>query len=389
MAVIWKDVLYPGTVAVPNGRGGVDRVTFSAADVANAGRVGNVKVAGGWAVPGCWGHQPHVMPVRLSAEQLARDVKSTFGHVVGFRNVGGTLQAGLAVPDPEDVRRLAKVRFVSPRLDYDWVDATGKRWPGWTVTHVAATPRPVQHRQRPFDIQLGHDRAKTVFLSLDAYEVRPVADENDDKGGGSDGAGAAEAGGGVKEILASLRNLGINLPDDSFTDLPTLANALKIAEAVKNGGADEDGDPDDGPGDPPPVEEVPPPVQMGFERVEKADRRQLADRVRNLDKTRRVTPAVRDRLERQVKAVKLGYDDAGNLKPNAVTETIEMFEALPKGAAAITPAGGGAGGKPARATAELSNDRVEEVGPSDLDDAADDADKRLAAWDATLGRGRK
>lgn len=416
MAVIWKDVLYPGTVVVPDNDGKPVRCMIQPHDIQNACQVGNAKIKRHWGIPGCWGHQPGALPVQLAEDRIADQVKNTFGHAIGFEVVGGILRVGLDVPDADDVKRLAKIRFVSPRLDYDWRDGTGKLWKGLTVTHIAATPRPVWPKQKPFNIALGHDRPRTLFLSLDAYESNPMSGENDDKKTGEtetekkappaetetkkdDAGGSAD----FRLLVDALRTInGLTIPDgvSTLSDLTIAVKASAGTQAEQEDEDDEDeddselddeddetqtGDADeDDLKNPNKTGEVPPPIQMAFDRASKLDRQTIEKRITKLEKSGRVTPAIRDGLLRDLKKVQLGYDDAGNLKTNKVLDLVEGYEKLPAKSASLT----GKKGKKKDAV-ELGNDRVGEAGASEYDDTFDSDAAFNDAWDSALGRKKK
>lgn len=146
---VWKDVAYPGRVHVPGDDGRVRVYDFTPHDMRLMEASGNAKVGDGWNVPVCWEHQD-VEPARLGQNPLRDHAKGVFGRIKKFaRTPDGRLKALLAGTDPGDRAQLDKVGFVSPEIQWDWTDTDGKLWPGPSVTHLAATARPVQRHQHP------------------------------------------------------------------------------------------------------------------------------------------------------------------------------------------------------------------------------------------------
>lgn len=159
MPRVKKDILYPGTYHLPDGR----TVSYSRADVKHLKRRLKDMLAAGLHVPMAWGHQDEARP-RTVDEILANRARFCLGHAADASETPeGILEVDLDVPDPADAKRLPSVRFVSPEISEDFVDSTGRLWPGPSITHIAATGRPVQHKQKPFSVQMGADR---VWLDL-------------------------------------------------------------------------------------------------------------------------------------------------------------------------------------------------------------------------------
>jgi len=430
-ARVWKDVLLTGTVKVPTGdpAAPVRTETFTPQDIENACQVGNAKLSEGWQVPVSWDHQGYE-PINLSAgDRIASIAKHTCGFVGQYR-VGseGQLQAGLDVPDPADVKQLKKTGFVSPRLRWDWTDTTGKTWPGITVGHVAVTPYPVQHKQRPFEMSQAANPRSPINLSLGDYMADDKKKKPDaDMDGIPDAIDAAptdpaEKGpeaatsdapkndvpapqfpesnvlGDVqlKSALTALASLGIVLPPD--TTAANLAERINIAAiAIKGAEAMEDlNDPDDeyaDPNDPnahkvtvdgqqPTETKQTMPLSMSLAEQTQTGkavniaRRTLTERVARLQRTGRITPVIAQKLLAETRSINLSFADAtGELIPNPVTLKIEAYEALPK-----SKAWSASGRKKNGKLVDLSQAVREVEPPAGTPDGRSD-DEFFSSWD--------
>lgn len=185
-----KDVLWTGRWEYPE-----EVLTLGDRDVRQAVLNGNCMIGKGSAVKLCWEHQPNVVP--KPASQWARELadpnnaatfaKSVIADATQFRMARGDggkpiVQAiiddsKLSASERQQIERAGKV---SCRLDRNFRDpATGTLYPGWSISHIAVTPKPVQAKQGPF-VQMSRSdwpSERTVFMG----EGKPMADENDDK----------------------------------------------------------------------------------------------------------------------------------------------------------------------------------------------------------------
>lgn len=334
----WVELLEPGTYLLSDGRA----LTFTPADARNAAAQGNRMLAAGLRVPGCWSHHPAATPAYFghlpAGVNPARDY---FGEVAKFRlGPGGRLEGLMTVSDPADAWQFIKVNGVSPRLQRDWVDETGVKWSGLTVGHVAATPTPIQRRlKRPADLShvSGRVSARAVYDLAHATREAAAMDENDDKADTSGGEKGGSSGGSMTSVLDSLAQLGIDLGSAGaqIADLEQLDQALKVAVSMKGvvddlGEDDPDGDLDDGTTTAPP----PPALMSHFTAAAKVVGKGLEERASRLYRTGRVDDKTRDRLLGQLKTADLSHKSFaadGTLKPLAVVQQIEAYEALPAG----------------------------------------------------------
>lgn len=377
---IWKDILYAGKVTVPDpsSRSGSRSVTFTSADLRNAEQYGNAMIRDGFQIPVYWEHQHDGGPVKLSRGDMgAHRAKHMFGRITGYRVEGDVLQAEHEIDTPQHLEQLKTVRFVSPELQWDFRDGEGRKWPGITVSHVAATPIPVQHRQKPFQLSQAQTASRRIQLSLSDYEGRKMAkdDEEDlDELEDEDGEESElpedldelpeepadelppepapvpeippESEIPFRKSLAMLETKGIKLPPDTnqqnvWERLFVVLTALQHSQALNPQG--DPSNPDDMPytagnGDqqqtPPNVRPSPQaqPVSLSLQKAQAAaemiTRKNLLSRVARLRK-RGIPPAQVDRLTQQARSISLSFSPVtGDLEPNELTIRLEAYEEL-------------------------------------------------------------
>lgn len=373
---IEKDVLYPRQVVVP-GPGGTPLVhKFTDRELAAINATGNAKIGEGWNIPIVWEHQDEKPDRRkmLKLSQSERDreyARGVFGAATRFVLRDGHLRAVLAGDDDEDLKQFKKIKYVSPEIEWDWRDSDGKVWHGPTITHIAATPRPVQRHQSPVQLSQNHGKQRlipqlgdfieqaarvpnvggtinpfVIRLSLNDYAEAPkMADDEQDMGGEGE-----KKGNWCQRIVAALMGVGIKLPDCSQQKDPEhFADLIETACLNADQGPtdeellpekEEETDPTAGDMEqPPPGTETPPgpPIQMGLrkQQTEAIDlgRKNLTVRIGNLERERRVTPATAEDLRGKLKTVRLSLRKDGNLEDNAVLIRVEAFEQNAPGSA--------------------------------------------------------
>lgn len=438
---IWKDCAYPGRVVVPGDRGRVV-YDFTARDMALLERSGNAKVNDGWNVPLAWEHQD-VEPTRARLSQNPdRDFAlGVFGRIKRFaRTPDGRLKALLAGTDPRDLDQLQKVGFVSPEIQWDWTDTDGRTWPGPSVTHLAATARPVQRHQHPVgtDPDLPHPRLAAgslerlvrmsltagapaarnaprvgarLRLSLDHYAsppagVRPMADST------IPGLPTDKKNPWMR-VAEALATIGVKIGDGSnIKDPDHLADLCEVAcmnsQAAQPELEDELPPEDEEEGAPPgdmdaPPEgasEPPPPIQMSQQaqaanqKLVGMHRGELLRRAQALATSGRVSPALANDLTARVKKVKLSLTANADLAPTDVGAEIAAYERLDKGSA--TPLGrrpvDPATGKPLKKGVRMSQQAGKARAVAEVDrspyqeDGAVDEDAIVREYEANVGR---
>lgn len=326
MAKEWLDVLQPGTLYLPTESGKFEVVTFSPDDVRNARDVCNGKLKAGWSIPVCLEHQD-VGPVKLSAAaRAAHQVRSTVGYIDQFAIKGNRLRALVDVADDEDAKVIRKVKQTSPYMAWNWVDTDKKTWPGYTVAHLAVTPRPRQRFQLPPSAELSVLSSAPVRRSchLSHGEFRPMPQDTE-----TDTDTGDTATGDLKGALAALAKRGIALPDDT-TSANLLERIIIACTALDGAGGDDMEEMDD---ENVTVSTEPSPVAMSLQKQEAQARnlatKSLTSRVNRLVKTERVTPAIGQQLAKELRGAKLSFTTEGDLQPIPLVAKIEAYEALP------------------------------------------------------------
>lgn len=325
MAKVWKDLWHTGTLHLGDGR----IVTYTAADIRNGERQGNAMLAAGLRVPMCWEHDPEADPVNLSHTQTPHDTawlaKGYLGEATQFEARDGALWGLLDIPDDADVQQFKKLRTVSPKLNYEFKDETGKVWPGLTVGHVAATAVPVQRRQYPVNLSRNaHPHSRDAhYLSFAAPAGASTVDP-------------------LQRIVTALATLGVQVGDaTSLEDLATNLDAMASANPADP--KVQDGEPpagvQAGPSMPPHILShaalsMPPAMMSRFAGQVARDKADLGKRVEALFTTARIDGPTRQHLDGTLKATNLShtsYKPDGSFQPLRVLAEIEAYERLPQG----------------------------------------------------------
>ncbi len=424
---IEKDVCYPGTVVITDAKGKPHKYTFTQADIDQMNANGNGKVRDGWNVPLVWEHQDE-LPSRRPMLQLSQQQKDAefargvFGCSQGFvlRDTpkGPRLRAVLAGDDPEDLKQFEKVGYVSPEIQWNWRDTDGKVWPGASITHIAATPRPVQRHQDAVRMSqtaavsprldsflqglAGVSRVGGTMvplklrLSLTDYAEAPMPDPTDTTGAG--------AGTPWERAAAALATCGVMIGDGkNIKDAEHFADLVQVA-CMNKGPADEPEDdlpPEDdedgsqvpeGDMDQPPAGAQPPqgpPVQMSQTAQDARgialERRNLTLEVADLERTRRIDPATAVELRESAKVVPIRLSlnaTSGEIEaePNEVSIRVAAFKKNKPGAA-WNPASPGKKPKRLSQRAEPAPESPYDGGRKGDEDAA------VKGWEAAVGRG--
>lgn len=452
---LWKTVAYPGRVVVPPERTG-DRplvYNFTRQDLEHTARLCNRKLADGWNIPLCWEHQD-VTPDRLRLSEDARKARDfalgVFGKGAGFKVApDGRLLARLRGRDHADLEQFKDVEFVSPEFQWNWMDTDGKIWRGPTITHIAATPRPVQRyqesvldalRQNPMKsgaIQLSLTSVSVgarlhptrLRLSLANYVSKPRGaatmpadiddkdmDTNTDTEGASDSPSDTDGDGGGKKaswmqrIADAAAGFGLKFGDlagvKSPDDFATLFETAALNFQGDDGNDEyEDDEEEPGPeGDTAPqggdmqqmptgsAPATPPPVQMSLEaqtrQAEQFARNNLVHRISRLRDSGRVTPAIADDLLKRVPKLRLSFTSKGDVTPNDVTIEIAAYERNPPRSAWSRAANRNGGkGKGGKGSVRLSQTRLANRSQHEERSPQDD-NAIVDAFESMAGRGK-
>ena len=429
---VWKDIGYPGTVHVPGPDGRPRVYTFTRADWERIVRTGKKKVRENWNIPTCWEHQD-VAPGRV---QLSRnpDRDLALGVFASIRDFSmtpdGRAKALVTGTDPDDYKQFEKVGYVSPEIAWDWRDSDGHVWNGPSVTHLAATPRPVQRHQNRVGespdrvpsglrvtsleklVRMSFSRpakpsrvGPTLRLSLDHYRgglaagVKAMADEPE-----GTGASAKNPSPWERIAMALSAHCGIQLGDVTKINNPDeFARLVEVAAMNYKAGSepevpeeDDDLPPEtegaEQPGgdmEQPPegAEPAPsPPVQMSLtekkadDRIIEMERAGLVSRAERVRKNGALAPSDADAIVEECQTVRLSLTADKRLAPCVTITKLEAFEKVKPGATVPVK---GAKGKAARLSQGVPRNTVRVDAPTYQENGEEDSEAVIAAFFAT------
>lgn len=357
MALLWKDVLWPGRWVWPDGRS----LTLRPDDVRRAHRNGRRMLARRLDVPACWEHQPdaYPRPVELSSavygspDRRAAWARNVIAPVKAFE-VREQVRGGRRVPvlfagidtarlTPADLDRVKTAGKVSCRVDVRFSDArNGEVYPGYSVSHVAVTPKPLEPDQGPFLMSRG-PAARTYYLGHgsrpmpkpDHDQTPPPADELEgiDEGGGPapdpEPDGDEADGGDLQALIAALRDAGLTIPDE-VEDLKHLIIAVKACGKPK-----PDADPmaaatQPAGGGAPLMMSQAAMAEKYPDRVEN-DRRNLRAMISLAFKDGQIPGDFADELKRELEGFELSYAPTGAVADTDLVQRVKAYRKLPKG----------------------------------------------------------
>lgn len=176
MAKFRLQVLAPGTWTVGQNPDGSARThTFTREEIKAKAHATAAMMAAGINLPTCFEHQDRVKPVQMSRDELiearTKGVNGR-GEKLYIDKKTGTCFADVEVPHDDDAKSVEAIRFCSPEID-DFEDGKQTKW-GTVFTHLAFTPKPVQHDQTPI-LRLGHETR--MRLAFDPKKGNDMADE--------------------------------------------------------------------------------------------------------------------------------------------------------------------------------------------------------------------
>jgi hypothetical protein len=264
MATVVKDSLWPGSYHLPDGR------TFvcTKAELPHYQTRLKDMLGAGVPIPFNYEHQVDSLPQTRRDIQLALADKCrmTLGWAEGASiHPDGFLEAKLEVPNADDLKRLPSIRYISPTIKRDWTDPNGRFWPGPSIIEFAATSRPVQMRQRAFQLSQDSKGAETWCLSIVQLGDNAMALEDLDKPKGDkmddmspvldDSPPVMNKDDKLSKCLEALAEMKIVLGDD--TTMKNFHERLLVALATKS--AHENPEPVE------PMNEVPTPAMMSLQ----------------------------------------------------------------------------------------------------------------------------
>ena len=237
MPVIWKEVLCKGVQKDARGNWFTINDRNIRAAEANAKKM----LQRGVPVPCVWEHINHEAGKEPPEAWRAWYAKNTFSHVQDARiNERGNLDLALPVNSQADIEQLKNVKFVSPKIYDGYSDTRGGRYHDTTITHVAATPSPVQYWQEPFNVQLSE--YGVLYLSFLPPSENVHAGQT---------RTAARATRPMPQPTNNNGRRAAYTPPAAARPAPnrpvsTPTNATNRGRALARGGSDDDGDSDRG-----------------------------------------------------------------------------------------------------------------------------------------------
>jgi len=360
MASVVKDSLWPGVYHLPDGR----MFECKSQELSHYQTRLNDMVRAGVPIPFNWEHQVDSLPKSRKEIQLAlaEKTRSTLGWANGAKvHADGFLEANLEVPDDADRKRLPSIRFISPTIKKDWTDPNGRFWPGPSIIEFAATSRPVQMGQRPYQLSANQNDNGPWCLSIVQLGANAMAEDLDDvttTEEDTDTSGVDDAvetppepvvspqAEKMAQAVAALAGMGIILGEDvtpkNFHERLVVALATKDAHEKKDDPASANGDPNA------PITEASTPMMMSManqlkilkDRAEKAEAVIAQDR-KNTAK-RRLAGLKGFVADDEITKLSAALDkEPITLSADGFSPTMVQIAAYEKAAKALVAAGGG------------------------------------------------
>lgn len=335
-----KDVLYKGKWHPKSGV-----VEFTDAHLASLAQRGNDMLAAGLEIPLIKEHLDGAIPMSRNAA-LKELCDGVLGWTKRFVVDQSVLKAEVEATDDDAGKKIEGLRFASPELLHNWKDGKGREWADMSITHIAATPFPVQYPQQPFQRLSRIRLAREDYAADDSDGDSPPPKEDKPEPPELKGDTPPDRGGMLKKVVAALVGCKIVLPPDTSPDnlLDRLYTALLTYKAAT-------GDTTPGGGDPSQTPQVEQPTMnnLAFSQADadklkamesrmltmhKADLRRRVDRLRD---TGRIDPDLHKKLVADLGNGKLQFSLStdGELDGNnKLVAMIEAYEALKPGTAA-------------------------------------------------------
>jgi hypothetical protein len=301
--------------------------------------------------------------------------KEFFGHPIKWQydeNTGEAV-AVATIADPKDAAQAKKVKWVSPSIVYDYVDQTGRKWPGASVLHIASTPQPVQLGLTPVSdftayrqTLLSRAASNAVWLSYGTGVTRMQPNEEDEviaEGelpvpGGEEMVGEETEDGGMggddgmadlNDIIGLFEKFGVEVPEGDYASIKELKDAVQAAvdKALAGKGTDDmgamgkDKEKDHAAAMMPPVlMSVAPSIPQHAEfivRDAESRANRFREQINDLAKSGRIDITRRNEMLADLGAVNLSmdphrfYDSQFKFHPPALAAEIAAYEKLPPG----------------------------------------------------------
>ncbi len=156
-----KEVLSPITYCIPGKDGKNNLWSFTPADIDNLQKTGEAMLSAGVHIPVPLEHQDSAVPMtseemrKMTADKKADFARNNAGWVKKYFKKDGKLYAKVDILDQDLLKnnKLATtLPFVSPKIRPQFTSYDNKTYYD-CITHLALTPQPVWHHQKPFDSQ--------------------------------------------------------------------------------------------------------------------------------------------------------------------------------------------------------------------------------------------
>lgn len=230
---VWKDILWPGRWHLIDGR------IFECRPEHIGQYAERLKgmIRYGLKVPLCWEHRRRAVP--LSTHALVNDPDShCFAEIEDVRiGPGNVLEAAAEVRDPGDLAQLMRTKWCSPYIEpRTFTDDIGRRWPGWSILHVAATPVPINRNQRTFwtespaPVRMSR-RGVVVGMGIEVTSVAPIL-----MSGARVEKAMSDRTNKLPETIEALEDLGLHLGNgtNAANFLERLGAACRTKKALRS-----------------------------------------------------------------------------------------------------------------------------------------------------------
>lgn len=334
MQLVQKDVLWPGSWKFRDGR----TLTLTADQIRTAFVNTQEILDSGYDVPWCWEHQRNACPVEMSTALADGDAraewsKNCFSRVRGLElkstNRGPVLMASFDKKDltADELNRVGKAAKVSCWVQENAINPrTGKVYEGYSVFHVAVTPKPVEPNQGKFLMNwIGGGESYFFGDEDDLVELKKAEETKPDPE--TPTTSESETKPDVPRIVQALREAGWSIPEE-VVDTDQLVIAIKAA-GMPSKAEDADHVKTESGGSPPMLMSQ---AAMEKERpgIVKADRRDIERRIKAIVETGRVAPPIGKRLTAQFTGFQLSYAN-GEVALKGPLSELAAYEKLPAG----------------------------------------------------------
>lgn len=351
MPYIPKKVLEPGNYKSPDGD-----IAIPPERIRHWVNQFNAMRRNGITIPVPWGHLSKAVPAEIGSDEHEwQRTKFNAGFVDKLKATKDGLYAVLDVPLHEDAKRVGTVvREVSPWIVPRFVDGKGRVYED-VIGHVALCQQAVAPGQENFQPAIGmrlslRDRTGYRFSVGDKMADETTPDAPADDAGGGDTENLFDLndmaeGESKPKLLELLDSAG--LPIGDYEDLADLEKKLMVALETKKAHHEQDEaeeseeeaagvappiTPDDGGGQMMSLQQNPVALSL-FSKLQATEKQSLADRVKRLVSSGRITPAIATSLVGETSGYRMSLTPAGDTVKSGLHDKLALLEQLPAGGA--------------------------------------------------------